>query len=180
MAEVDLYPLVRNYLNLEFAPSLKPQRGVSLPLVAITSNAAGADAGKWSRPDLALVNLWRHKYQPSFTLDLYGFEVKPTETCDLSSVHETLAHTRLVHFSYLVWQLGEDETESRRLQLIRDNCEAYEIGLITFAKVDGLHRFKVHLNCNRRNPSPSVIDEFIETRFGSREKDRLLAWLERQ
>lgn len=97
--EADLYPVVHRFLNIQFAARLKPRLGTHLPLAAVTATAGPAGSGVWSRPDLAMINAWRHKYQPTVQVDVYGFEVKRDEGCDLRSVHETLAHRRLVHFA---------------------------------------------------------------------------------
>lgn len=91
VAEVDLYPLVLSFLNIEFAGRLKPRLGSHLTIANITAKAGPAASGTWSRPDLALVNAWRHKYKPGALLELHGFEVKRDGGCDLTSVHETLA-----------------------------------------------------------------------------------------
>ena len=100
--EADLYKPVESFLNIQFAPRVKPSLGTHLPIVAVTATTGPASSGVWSRPDLAMINVWRHKYQPHQVVDVYGFEVKRDEGCDLKSVHETLAHRRWVHFAYLV------------------------------------------------------------------------------
>lgn len=175
--EADLYPLVEQYLNLVFAPTLKPSLGAHLHLVAITATAGPASSGKWSRPDLALVNLWRHKYQPHQSLDLYGFEVKRDGACDLSAVHETLAHTRLVQYAYLVWHFRQADFECTNFLSIRENCAAYRLGLITFSDPSRGATFKVHLDSGHHSPDLAAVDEFIETRFPDHQKDRLLTWI---
>lgn len=175
--EDDLYPHVEHFLHLGFAPRLKPSLGVHLTLVAITAMAGPAGSGKWSRPDLALINLWRHKYQPHQSLDLYGFEVKRDGGCDLASVHETLAHTRLVNFAYLVWHYSAADFVNPHFGTIKDNCRAYGLGLITFANpLDG-STYTFHIDAQRQAPDPSAVDEFIETRFAESQRQRLLSWI---
>jgi hypothetical protein len=127
ISEADLYPHVQRYLHLEFAPSLKPRLGAHLTLVNTTATSGPAGSGRWSRPDLALVNLWRHKYQPQQHLELYGFEVKRDGGCDLTSVHETLAHTRLVHFAYLVWHYKSADVNSPHFNTIARTVQLTEL-----------------------------------------------------
>ncbi len=176
-SESDLYPVIDRFLNIQFAARVKPPLGTNLPLVAITATAGPAGSGIWSRPDLAMINAWRHKYQPDLRVDLYGFEVKRDEGCDLRSVHETLAHQRLVHFAYLVWHYRTADTNSERFKVIRDNCEAYGLGLISFADPSDGRSFVVHLGATRAAPSEAAVDDFIETRFPAHQQRTLLEWI---
>ncbi len=177
MREEDLYPIVEQYLHMQFAPCLKPALGAHLTLAGITATAGPAGSGKWSRPDLALINLWRHKYQPHQSLDVYGFEVKKDGACDLSAVHEALAHTRSVNYSYLVWQYRASDFDAEAFKTIRQNCESYELGLIAFPEARPGTLFKCHVKAQRKSPHASAVDEFIETRFSESQKQRLLAWI---
>lgn len=176
--EADLYPHVENFLHIEFAPRLKPSSGRNLTIAAITATRGPASSGTWSRPDLAMVNVWRHKYHPVQTLDVYGFEVKRDGGLDLTSVHETLAHTRLVHYAYLVWHYRSGDFSAPAFNVIRENCRAYGLGLITFHELGNPLDFNVHLNASRANPKAADVDDFIETRFPDDHKARLLAWIE--
>ena len=97
MPEKDLYEPVRNYLELRFRDRLQPLYGELRPISAITATTGGSGTGKWSKPDLCLLALWRHKYSPSWQLDLHGFEVKPDGRCTAEFVHEALNHTSHVH-----------------------------------------------------------------------------------
>jgi hypothetical protein len=124
-----------------------------------------------------MINLWRHKYQPGQVLDLYGFEVKRDEACDVRSVHETLAHTRLVHYAYLVWNYQLTDFSCDRFETVRANCEAYRLGLITFRDGNDGTSFVVHIEGKRATPSDAVIDEFIDTRFSGPHKKLLEKWL---
>jgi hypothetical protein len=175
--EADLYPVVQSFLNIRFAPLVKPPHGTQLPLVAITATAGPAASGMWSRPDLAMINVWRHKYQPVSTIDLYGFEVKRDEACDLKSVHETLAHRRLVHFAYLVWHYKKADFSAEGFKVIRANCQSYGLGLITIGDPKDGTTFLIHLDASRATPDAADVDDFIETRFPEHQKSRLLEWI---
>lgn len=177
ISEVDLYPHVERYVRLDFAPRLKPTLGVHLTLASVTATSGPASSGKWSRPDLALINLWRHKYQPQQHLEVYGFEVKRDGGCDLTSVHETLAHKRLVHFAYLVWHLRSANFADPLFATIKENCAAYGLGLITFSDQQDGSSFVTHLAATRGEPDDNAVDEFIETRFDGHQTQRLLTWL---
>ena len=124
-----------------------------------------------------MIHLWKHKYQPSYMLDLYGFEVKRFEGCDLTSVHETLAHTRLVNYAYLVWNCPDDTLSKNLFSSIKENCAAYGLGLITFADKDSGDSFHRHLEAKRCEPTAAAVDDFIETRFPDDQRNLLLEWL---
>src|SRR5258705_76145 len=70
MRESDLYRPVRDYLELRFCDWLRPAYGDLRSASAITATAGGARTGQWSKPDLALVALWRTKYALAWSLDL--------------------------------------------------------------------------------------------------------------
>ena len=104
MHEDDLLPGVKNYIDLQFIETIKPRSDQSLPISQITSRSGPYASGTWSRPDLALIHLWKYKYSPNLIIDLCGFEVKTMAGCDVTGVHEALAHSRIVHLAYLVWE----------------------------------------------------------------------------
>ena len=176
VAESTLYPWVQAYLHLRFQERLKPLLGECLPPIsAITSNVG--TAGQWTRPDLALIALWRNKYSPSLQLDVYGFEVKTRQGCNLASVHEALAQNRVVHYSYLVWHAPLSDLRGDQFATIRGHCEAFRIGLITFSRGRDADSFIVHLQARRADPTPDAIDEFIELAFPEEQRSRLLQYL---
>lgn len=176
MSEVELYPIVERFLHVRYSPSLKPTQGTHLTQVAMTATAGPAGSGTWSRPDLAMINLWRHKFQPTQTLDLHGFEVKRDDGCDLKSVHETLAHRRLVHYAHLVWNYRSEDFAATRFSVIEENCRAYGLGLITFLG-ESSDSFRIHLAPTRSVPAEEAVSDFIETRFSEQQKTRVLAWI---
>jgi hypothetical protein len=177
MPESDLYEPVRNYLELRFSDGLKPPSGVLRPISAITATAGGPGTGQWSKPDLCLIALWRHKYSPHWRLDLHGFEVKPESRCKAESVHEALNHTSQVHFAHLVWHKPNWDDADDRCKEILDRCQRYGVGLITLAKPDDARSYLVRLVARRHDPSGDAVDEFIETRIPDTDKKKLIRWL---
>ena len=176
MREEVLYPWVERYLNTSFEDNFRPKLKQSLHKVAITASTGVQGAGQWTRPDLALFNLWKHEYSTSYTLDLYSFEVKTENGCDLTGVHEALAHTRSVHYSYLTWHYPSKNFDDPKFKIIEENCLAYGVGLITFG-ADDPRTFIIHHNARRIEPDAALVSEFIETRFSKQHRDTLLEWL---
>ncbi len=177
MPESDHYLGVKNFVDTSFSESIKPRSDQSLPISQITARSGPYASGTWSRPDLALIHLWKYKYSPTLIMDLYGFEVKTFTGCDIPGIHEALAHTRIVHYAYLVWEFPEENGADSKFSNIRENCAAYGIGLITFSDSMKTDSYKVHLLAERKDPSPDAIDDFIESRFDNHQKDLLKKWL---
>jgi hypothetical protein len=57
--ERDLYEPVENFVNLHFGAELKPLRGECFTVSAVTATAGSLGAGQWTRPDVALVAVWK-------------------------------------------------------------------------------------------------------------------------
>lgn len=178
MLEADLYPPVHDYLELRFRDRLQPLYGELRVLSAITATAGGAGSGKWSRPDLCLVALWRHRYGVRWRLDLHSFEVKPKARCTAESVYEALNHSSHVHHTHLVWHNPDWRDEDPRCQPILERCRRFGVGLITFANPHDSSSYTVRLSAGRHEPSGDAVDEFIETRLPDEDKAQLAAWLE--
>lgn len=178
MLEADLYPPVHDYLELRFRDRLQPLYGEMRALSAITATAGGPGSGKWSRPDLALVALWRHRYGLQWRLDLHGFEVKPKGRCSADAVFEALNHTSHVHFAHLVWHCPDWRDEDARCQPILERCRRFGVGLITLAEPADSGSYAVRLLPTRHQPSGDAVDEFIETRLPAEDRAQLVAWLE--
>ena len=177
MPEKDLYEPVRNYLELRFRDRLQPLYGELRPISAITATAGGSATGKWSKPDLCLLALWRHKYSPSWQLDLHGFEVKPDGRCTAESVHEALNHTSHVHYAYLVWHNPDWSDADAPCRAILDRCRRFGVGLITFSDPANAASYTVRCAAPRHAPAGDAIDEFIETRIDPEDRAKLAGWL---
>ena len=172
--ERELYEPVETYLNVRFCEAIKPLRGECIFKTAVTATSGRFGAGQWTRPDVALIAVWKNRFSPDIHLDLYGFEVKTTRGCNISSVHEALAQNRLVHYSYLVWHLPASELGNRRFTSIRESCAACGIGLHS---PNDPHSFAIHLQPQRAEPTPNAVDEFIETRFSEPDRECILRLL---
>lgn len=177
MLEADLYQPVHDYLELRFRDRLKPLYGDLRTVSAITATAGGIGTGKWSKPDLCMLALWRQKYSPSWRLDLHGFEVKPESRCTAESVHEALNHTSHVHYAHLVWHAPGWIDSEVRFRSILDRCRRFGVGLITFADATDTASYSVRYPAPRHDPSGDAVDEFIETRIPAEERATLTAWL---
>lgn len=172
--EVKLYRLLSQFLHGDFHVIHKPKYGNFFLEIAQTHAIAVPGGGTWTQPDLAAVGISRSKFATTAELQLFGFEVKTMQGCCLQSVHEALAHTRFVNFSYLVWNRPACICLDREFYLmIKANCAAYGVGLITIHDPNNLSTFEIRLRPQRKLIDADVIDEFIVTRFNEVEKERI-------
>lgn len=172
--ESSLYPRLAQFLYLGFHEAHKPRHGSLYLEVGHTHDVAAPSGGTWTRPDLAAVGISRGRFAATVEVRLFSFEVKTADGCRLQSVHEALAHTRFVNYSYLVWNrpacICDDE---ENYQAILSNCAAYGVGLITIHNPNDLNTFQIRLCARRKKVAADLIDEFILTRFSPAEQARI-------
>jgi hypothetical protein len=178
MSEADLYPAVHDYLEQRFLDRVRPAYGEIRSISAVTATAGGPGSGHWSRPDLALVAIWRTKYALAWSLDLHGFEVKTATGCTPAAVHEALSHAALVHFPHLVWHKADWSDNLPECRAILDRCTRYGVGLITFSDPENSDSFLVRHSARRHSPSGEAVDEFIESRLAQADRSQLTRWIE--
>ncbi len=166
VAEEGLYELVKVYLDDQFSVLRRPTSGIALWRSQITPHLNINLPGKWTRPDLAAVHIWRHRFSPTFTLDLHGFEVKRTDNGNEISLFEALAHTRIVHYAHLVWHVPDPVRFASKIESVRVNCRAFGVGLITFRDhTDPMSFDALEPPSKRADPDPELVDRFIESGF---------------
>jgi hypothetical protein len=132
-------------------------------LVANTARG-GTQRGRWTRPDITLIALQNLRMVGRIDLELFGFELKRDGSADISGVFEAVAHTRFVHYAYLVWQL----ITTPPAQTIRDielSCQSYGIGLITFIDANNSSSYRVLLTPVRKNPHPYDVEQYLSGRL---------------
>ena len=177
--ESALYPAVRQFLDVRFSKLRAPATAVSLWRSEQTPRLGIQLQGKWTRPDLAAVHVWRYKFGPTFNVDLHSFEVKRADNCNEISIFEALAHTRIVHYAHVVWHRPDPNVQLDRLRSIEDNCRAFGVGLITFNDHLEPDSFRVHdVTARRATPDLTLADQFIEAAFPSH-VDTISSWLPR-
>ena len=178
--ERDLYEPLINYLHHHFIESLQIRRGTAHITPQDVSTITDSDGGQWTRPDVAAVLLRRNRYAATATIDILSFEVKRYTACDLPAVHEALAHARLVNFAYLVWNrpaciYKDKKTYDRIVQ----SCQLYGLGLVTIHDPSNLQTFEVKLQPSRTAVGEDAVDEFIESRFSTGNKSRIMLSLKK-
>ena len=166
VAEEQLYKVIKQYLDDQYHALRRPSSGNDLWRSQITPRVDIGLSGKWTRPDLAAVHVWRHRFSPTFTLDLHGFEVKRADNGNEISLFEALAHTRIVHYAHVVWHVPEPKHSAVKISSLRSNCERFGVGLITLQDHNDPMSFDVLVSPGKRaDPDPALIDQFIASGF---------------
>ena len=98
-------------------------------LVTGTPKRKQRTGGKWSRPDVTLVQVNSYDYLPQTVLEVTTFEVKKfPDAEDIRSVYETASHSRRTHFSYLVAEVPSPDYEFP--ERFVSELERFHLGLI--------------------------------------------------
>ena len=177
VAEEELYPVVKRFLDERFSQLRQPASAIALWKSEATPRLSIDVTGKWTRPDLAAVHVWRHRFAPVFNVDLHGFEVKRADNCNEISVFEALAHTRIVHYAHVVWHRPDPLAQTERFQSIESNCRAFGVGLISFSDHCDPNSFTVHdVPPRRSSPDLTLVDRFIEAAF-PQHVETIASWL---
>lgn len=104
--ESDLYEPFAEWLR----SSLEDQE-LAFSQVKITATPRGyrRGGGKWSRPDVAAVQVFRYEWLPDVTVEISSYEVKRAADAEkLEIVYEAAAHGRWAHRANLVVEQDED------------------------------------------------------------------------
>lgn len=98
--------------------------------------------GKWSTPDVTLVQLMSFDYLKEKVVELTTFEVKRfQEASDPKSLYEAAAHQRWAHSVYLVAEVPEKGTLLP--EWLSGEANRFGVGLMTMYKSDGGNSYEV-------------------------------------
>lgn len=134
-------------------------------------------SGKWSRPDVTLVQVNSYDYLPQPVLEVSTFEIKKfSQAENIRSVYEAAAHSRWAHFSYLVAEVPHVEHEFP--ERFMSELERFKIGMIFMWKEkDEWHFEEIESESDRLNPEPEELNVLLKGFFqdNKREKEFRLA-----
>ncbi|MBY6414306.1 hypothetical protein HQ346_21650 [Rhodococcus sp. BP-252] len=171
--EARLYePLVETMQHHWGSESKQP-----LPLAVDNTAAQGQrrTGGRWSRPDIVLVQVKQFEYVPGTFLEVQTFEVKPFTQIDVLAVYEALAHRRVATHSSVALQvpahLVDDLQES--VEGVLKVAESHGVGVLSFARENDYTTWRVLSKPTRWEPDPESLNDFIDTQLPSATKDRI-------
>ncbi|GAB2967514.1 hypothetical protein [Frigoribacterium salinisoli] len=117
--------------------------------------------GKWTRPDLAAVEVQVFTYLPVKTLSVHTFEVKPSDMIDVTAVYEALAHRRAATHSYVLLHVPDDQRPPAALDAVITEARRHGIGVIVFADPANYETWDERVVADRVEPDPAALDDFI-------------------
>jgi hypothetical protein len=162
--EFELYEPLRKWVADEWGKGVTP---VDFFEVLVTGSPKNRErsSGKWSRPDVTLVQVNSYEYLAQPVLDVSTFEIKKSSDAeDIRSVFEAAAHSRRAHFSYLVVEVEVADYDFPE-RLISE-LERFNIGLIFMWKERGVWKFEEQeWESDRLNPEPEELNALLETFF---------------
>ncbi|MGB8478826.1 MAG: hypothetical protein WCE63_08295 [Acidobacteriaceae bacterium] len=170
--ESELYEPLARWLKEEWGKDVD-KAGGDFFQVLVTGSPRGRlrATGKWTRPDVTLVELNSYEYLHQRILDVTTFEVKKfSDAENLLSVFEAAAHSRWAHYSYLVVESrdADDELPER----FTSELERFHIGLIYMWKEKGEWQFDRSVyETNRLAPEPKELNALL-TEFFRIDKSR--------
>lgn len=162
--ESELYDPLKNWLVGEWGEDVEGGDFFEV-LVTGTPKKKGRKSGKWSRPDVTLVQVNSYDYLPQPVLDVTTFEVKKfPDAEDMRSVYETASHSRRTHFSYLVAEVPSADYEFP--ERFVSELERFHLGLIFMWKNKGKWEFEEQeWETERLNPEPEELNRLLKEFF---------------
>lgn len=99
-----------------------------------------------------------YDHLPQKHLDVFTFEVKPSDQLNILGVYEALAHSRRSNFAYVLYQVVG---ESPELEEIKREAIRLRVGVLTFEDPEDFDTWSPHCFPQRHETEPRFLDEFI-------------------
>jgi hypothetical protein len=162
--EVELYEPLSKWVADEWSKNVTKTDYFEVLVTGSPRNRERA-SGKWSRPDVTLVQVNNYEYLAQPVLEITTFEIKKSSDAeDIRSVFEAAAHSRWAHFSYLVVEVENGDYEFNE-RLISE-LERFNIGLVFMWKEKGTWQFnREEWESERLTPEPEALNALLETFF---------------
>lgn len=174
--EQEYYPKVLWYLNQSFQVALKARSGSVHFHAQIIADSASAQSGKWETPDLLAVSVWRPNIVSVPQLSVHTFEIKRASTCDITAVHQALAHARFSNYVYLGSPCEEEFLNFSKRRNIEQECTRYGVGLIWLHEPENVDSYKIAIPAQRHNPTPFAVDEFLTNKLNDDDQNKIRSW----
>lgn len=171
--ELDLYEPLAETLRQQW----RLERRLDNFLVEVTAlQGRRSTGGVWTRPDLTGVSVRRFAHVPGVHFDAWTFEVKPTWELNVVGVAEAAAHARFATRSYVCYHL-ENADGGPELDMCVDEARRFGVGVVSFVDPRDFKTWEVHVDAERHEPDPALLDEFIAAQLPHATKHELQRWL---
>ncbi len=133
-------------------------------VLQITANQGRKDTGgRWTRPDISIIDVKAFSFYPTKILEVTTFEMKTPDNFGIDGVFETAAHSIFAHKSYLaINYLKEDYAADELIDTIIKRCEMFGVGLILFKDPSDWKTVTTVLEAKHNNPDPIEVNQFIK------------------
>jgi hypothetical protein len=134
--------------------------------------------GRWTRPDVTVATLSTYPYVPGRHFDVITFEIKPSDTIDVTCVYEALAHLRSATKSYALLHVPERLADSLEEILLEVSAEAkkHGIGVLTFEDPADYETWEERVEPIRRDPEPRKLNDFLAQQFTHEQLEKIVRW----
>jgi hypothetical protein len=162
--ELELYEPLRAWLEANWGKDIVNGDFFEVQITA-SPHGRRRSSGKWSRPDLTVVQVNNYEYLAQAVLEVTTFEVKKfCDAEDILSVFETAAHSRQAHYSFLVVEVPNEEHELP--DSLTSEVDRFPIGLMAMWRTKGSWQIEQRAwDTERLNPDPSELDALLGTFF---------------
>jgi hypothetical protein len=167
--EFELYEPLRKWVADEWGKDVEPVDFFEVRVTGSSRNQQRA-SGKWSRPDVTLVEAYSYEYLPEPVLDITTFEIKKSSDVeDIQCIFEAAAHSRRAHYSFLVVEV--ENSEYQFPDRLTSELERFNIGLICMWKEKGAWKFEQReWETDRLNPEPEELNALLQAFFKQSER----------
>lgn len=173
--EVELYEPISRVLRSHWSKA----QGFDNSLVEITAKQGSkSTGGKWSRPDVAAVGYRTFRFLPNRIMEVVSFEIKPTNTFDVTSVYEALAHRRAATHSYVLGHVPPSARADMEIQIDTITKEAKKLGIGVIIAEDptDFDTWDQVLDADRIEPDPARLNDFLMTQISSELQEQFIRW----
>jgi hypothetical protein len=173
--ESELYEPVSSVLRNHWSK----EQGFDNYLVEVTAKQGSrSTGGKWTRPDVTVVGYKTFPYLPGRFLEVLSFEIKPTNTLDITAVYEALSHRRSATRAYVVGHVPNAkraEMESE-VEAVTEEAKKLGIGVIIADEPTDFDTWEVLLDADRVEPDPTRLNEFIARQTSPELREQIVRW----
>ena len=169
--ERDLYEPMRDVIHRDWA---RDQRIEPLAVEITALQGRRDTGGRYTRPDIVLVELKSYRYIPGKTLEVVTFEIKPRGAIDVTCVYEALAHRRAATRSFVLLHVPNADDPTAGLDAVQAEAGNHGIGMIVASEPDDYETWITRVDARRVAPDPSQLDDFIHTQLSERARDQII------
>lgn len=175
VAELDLYEPLHQVIKDQWAKDYQLDS-----LVGEITGKQGArnTGGKWTRPDITVASYKTYPYVPGKHFEIITFEVKPSDSIDVTAVYEALAHRRAATRSYVIIHVPINKVSQLELQIEELSSEAkkFGIGVIQVSDPKDYATWDEIVEPTRHEPDPSRLNDFLATQVSQGFREQIIRW----